>query len=39
VGKGDTNHGRLNDDLGLADEPVTVEFLRFLDDCAGATPR
>lgn len=39
VGKGDTNHGRLNDDLGLADDPVTVEFLRFLDDCTGAPPR
>lgn len=30
VGKGDTNHGRLNDDLGRPDDPATGEFLRFL---------
>lgn len=32
VGKGDTNHGRLNDDLGRPDDPVTADFLRFLDE-------
>jgi acetyl esterase/lipase len=30
-GKGDTNHGRLSDDLGLPDEPATVELYKFLD--------
>ena len=30
-GKGDTNHGRLNDDLGIKDEPATVEVIKFLD--------
>lgn len=36
VGKGDSNHGRLNDDLGKPDDPVTLEFLRFLDDPRAA---
>jgi arylformamidase len=31
VGKGDTNHSQLNNDLGKADDPVTVEFLKFLE--------
>lgn len=35
LGKGDTNHSRLNDDLGRADDPATEEFLRFLDDPGG----
>lgn len=30
-GKGDTNHGRLNDELGTPDDPATVEFYQFLD--------
>jgi arylformamidase len=30
-GKGDTNHGRLNDDLGTPDDPATQEFNSFLD--------
>jgi acetyl esterase/lipase len=30
-GKGDTNHGRLNDDLGTPDDPATQEFYKFLD--------
>ncbi len=30
-GKGDTNHGRLNDDLGRKDDPATQEFYRFLE--------
>ena len=30
-GKGDTNHSRLNDDLGKADDPATQELYRFLD--------
>ena len=30
-GKGDTNHGRLNDDLGTPDDPATQEFNKFLD--------
>lgn len=35
IGKGDTNHRRLNDDLGSLDDPITVEFLRFLEDPIG----
>jgi len=38
VGKWDTNHSRLNDDLGLPDDPVTGEFLRFLDEAVGNPP-
>ncbi len=30
-GKHDTNHSRLNDDLGSPDDPATVEFYKFLD--------
>ena len=30
-GKRDTNHGRLNDDLGNPDDPATEELFRFLD--------
>ena len=30
-GKGDTNHGRLNDDPGKPDDPATQEFNNFLD--------
>ena len=35
LGKGDTNHSRLNDDPGRADDPASEEFLRFLDDPVG----
>jgi acetyl esterase/lipase len=30
-GKGDTNHGRLNNDLGKPDDPATQELYKFLD--------
>jgi acetyl esterase/lipase len=30
-GKGDTNHGRLNDELGKPDDPATLEFYKFLE--------
>ena len=30
-GKGDSNHSRLNNDLGKADDPATQEFYNFLD--------
>ncbi len=30
-GKSDTNHSRLNNDLGEPDDPATVELYRFLD--------
>jgi hypothetical protein len=30
-GKRDTNHSRLNNDLGSADDPATEEFYKFLD--------
>lgn len=30
IGKHDTNHSRLNDDLGKADDPVTQSFLEFI---------
>ncbi|MFM7057998.1 MAG: alpha/beta hydrolase [Planctomycetota bacterium] len=30
-GKGDSNHSQLNNDLGKAEDPATVEFLGFLD--------
>lgn len=39
VGEGDTNHRRLNDDLGQPDNPLTGEFLGFLQDPAGAASR
>jgi arylformamidase len=35
-GKNDTNHSRLNNDLGQPDDPATQEFLGFLDRHAGA---
>lgn len=35
-GKGDTNHGRLNDDLGSPDDPATRELFRFLDPLVKA---
>jgi len=30
-GKGNTNHGQLNDDLGTPADPATVEYLQFID--------
>ena len=30
-GKGDSNHSRLNNDIGKPDDPVTQEFYKFLD--------
>jgi acetyl esterase/lipase len=34
-GKSDTNHNRLNDDLGKPDDPATQEFYKFLDPLIG----
>lgn len=39
VGKGDTNHSQLNDDLGRPDDPVTVELFRFLAEVSGPPAR
>ena len=38
-GKGDSNHSRLNDDLGKPDDPATHEFYRFLDPLVGQRQR
>src|SRR5262249_54513054 len=38
-GKGDSNHNRLNDDLGKPDDPATQEFYKFLDPLVGQTAR
>ena len=34
-GKGDSNHSRLNNDLGKADDPATDKFYQFLDQLTG----
>jgi acetyl esterase/lipase len=34
-GKNDSNHSRLNDDLGNPGDPATQEFYKFLDPLAG----
>ena len=34
-GKGDSNHSRLNNDLGKPDDPATQEFYKFLDPLVG----
>ncbi len=34
-GKRDSNHGRLNNDLGKPDDPATQEFYKFLDPLVG----
>jgi acetyl esterase/lipase len=34
-GKSDSNHGRLNDDLGQPDDPATHELYKFLDPLAS----
>lgn len=34
-GKGDSNHSRLNDDLGVPDDPATQELYKFLDSLTG----
>lgn len=39
VGKGNSNHSALNNDLGKAGDPVTQDFYKFLDGLTGkATP-
>lgn len=35
-GKRDSNHSRLNDDLGKPDDPATQEFYKFLDALIGS---
>ena len=37
-GKRDTNHSRLNNDLGRPEDPATREFYRFLDPLVGRKP-
>ena len=37
-GKRDTNHSRLNNDLGKPGDPATKEFFRFLDPLVGRNP-
>ncbi len=37
-GKRDTNHSRLNNDLGKPGDPATKEFYRFLDPLVGRNP-
>ena len=34
-GKGDTNHGQLNDDLGKPEDPATQELHKFLNGVIG----
>jgi len=34
-GKRDSNHSRLNNDLGKPDDPATQEFYKFLDTCVS----
>ena len=34
-GKGDSNHSRLNNDLGKHEDPATREFYKFLDPLMG----
>ena len=34
-GKRDSNHGRLNNDLGKPDDPATKELYEFLDPLIG----
>jgi len=38
-GKDDSNHSRLNDDLGKSDDPATQEFYKFLDPLVGQSGR
>jgi hypothetical protein len=38
-GKGDTNHSRLNNDLGKPDDPATQELYKFLDRYSAAKTR
>jgi acetyl esterase/lipase len=38
-GKDDSNHSRLNDDLGKPDDPATQEFYKFLDPLVGQSGR
>lgn len=39
IGKHDSNHSRLNDELGISGEPVTKSFLEFLDKQLLVTDR
>jgi len=34
-GKGDSNHSRLNNDLGKPDDPATQELYKFLEPLVG----
>jgi hypothetical protein len=34
-GKSDSNHSRLNNDLGKPDDPATQELYKFLDPLVG----
>ena len=38
-GKDDSNHNRLNDDLGKPDDPATQELYKFLDPLVGRSRR
>ena len=38
-GKDDSNHSRLNDELGKPDDPATQEFYKFLDPLVGQSGR
>ena len=38
-GKNDSNHSRLNDDLGKPDDPATQELYKFLDPLIGQSGR
>jgi hypothetical protein len=38
-GKADSNHSRLNNDLGKPDDPATQEFYKFLDPLVGQSGR
>jgi acetyl esterase/lipase len=38
-GKGDSNHSRLNDDLGKPDDPATQELYKFFDPLVGRSAR
>lgn len=38
-GKRDSNHSRLNNDLGKPDDPATQEFYKFLDALVGSPQR
>lgn len=37
-GKSDSNHSRLNNDLGKIDDPATQELYKFLDPLVDGVP-